>query len=228
MPVVACSGYWSTARATSRYRRSCACGTPPPHYRGAGFLTYGEQQKGHTLSGYKVYYFNTGKDLGYLRARLGIDGVLFAHPADARAERDRLLRYCPASGLQALIAPAIDMIRDGQVPKPIRKIRIEDLLGRPEIKISMDEIERGFRDKTVLVTGAAGSIGSELCRQLAGLGIRELVMLDNARRAVEELERLSREVRIPEMLGLMERLVPEYQPGISCKAKIRDTETDAD
>lgn len=150
------------------------------HYQVAGFLTYGEREKGHTLSGHKVYYFNTEKDLCRLRDRHGIESVLFAHYRDAQSEQERLLRYCPACGLQTLIAPTIDKILDGQVTRPIRRIRIEDLLGRPEIRISMEEIGTGFRDKTILVTGAAGSIGSELCRQLAGFGIRELVMLDNA------------------------------------------------
>ena len=150
------------------------------HYRVAGFLTYGERHEGHTLSGHKVYYFHAEKDLCRLRDRCGIDGVLFAYHLDAQSEQERLLRYCPACGLQTLIAPVIDKILDGRVTRPIRKIRIDDLLGRPEIRISMEEIETGFRDKSILVTGAAGSIGSELCRQLAKFGIRELVLFDNA------------------------------------------------
>src|SRR3712207_7801569 len=55
-----------------------------------------------------------------------------------------------------------------------------DLLGRPEINIDMDQVAGEFRGKVVLVTGAAGSIGSELCRQLAQMGIRKLVMFDSA------------------------------------------------
>ena len=151
-----------------------------PHYQVSGFLTCDREQGGHTLSGHKVYHFDTEKDLRRIHDRCGIYGVLFAYHMDARSEQERLLRYCPACGLQVLIAPAIDNIQDGRVPGAIRKIRIEDLLGRPEIRISMEEIKTGFRDKTILVTGAAGSIGSELCRQLAGFGIRELVMFDNA------------------------------------------------
>jgi FlaA1/EpsC-like NDP-sugar epimerase len=62
----------------------------------------------------------------------------------------------------------------------VRDVKIDDLLGRDEIKISMDEIRAEFRGRTILVTGAAGSIGSELCRQLAGFGVSKLVMFDNA------------------------------------------------
>ena len=168
------------------------------HYRVAGFLAYGKRQKGHTLSGYRVYYFETEKDLCSLRDRHGVDGVLFAYYADAQGEQERLLRYCPQCRLQTLIAPTIDRIYDGQVPKPIRRIKIEDLLGRPEIKISLEEIRAGFAGKTILVTGAAGSIGSELCRQLAQFGLRELVMYDNAETPLHNL-RLEFDDNYPEL-----------------------------
>lgn len=168
------------------------------HYQVSGFLTYDRQQGGHILSGHKVYYFETEKDLNRLHDRCGIDGVLFAYHLDAQAEQERLLRYCHVCGMQTLIAPTIDKISDGQAIRPIRKIRIEDLLGRPEIEISMEEIETGFRDKTILVTGAAGSIGSELCRQLAKFGIRELVMFDNAETPLHNV-RLEFEDKYPEL-----------------------------
>ena len=61
-----------------------------------------------------------------------------------------------------------------------REIKIEGLLGREETKISMDEIIANFHDRTIMVTGAAGSIGSELCRQLAMFGIKEFVLFDNS------------------------------------------------
>lgn len=157
------------------------------HYKIEGFLVYGKQRRGQTLSGYRIYCFETGEDICRLRERLGIDGILFAYPADARAEEHRLLHYCTRCGLQPLISPVIDSIGDGKVPVPVRKIRVEDLLGRPEIRISMDEIVVGFKDRTVLVTGAAGSIGSELCRQLARLGIRHLVAFDNAETPLHNL-----------------------------------------
>ena len=139
------------------------------------------------MSGYRIYWFETREDVCRLRERWGIDGILFAYPADARAEEHRLLHYCTQCGLQPLISPVIDSLCDGKVPVPVRKIRVEDLLERPEIKISMDEIVVGFKDRTVLVTGAAGSIGSELCRQLARLGIRHLVAFDNAETPLHNL-----------------------------------------
>ena len=169
-----------------------------PHYRVAGFIIYGKRMEMHTLAGYRVYYFENENDLKILRDRCDLDGVLFPYYADAQREQERLLRYCPKCGMQTLIAPSIDTISDGRIPKPIRKIKIEDLLGREEIKISMEEIVTNFTGKTVLVTGAAGSIGSELCRQLARLGIGELVMFDNAETPLHNL-RLEFESRFPKL-----------------------------
>ena len=168
------------------------------HYKVVGFLIYGKRQEMHTLSGYRVYYFEDEQNLRVLRERYDIDGVLFPYYADAQREQERLLRYCPKCGIQTLITPSIDTIREGQIPKPIRKIKIEDLLGREEIEISMEEVKTSFKGKTVLVTGAAGSIGSELCRQLAKIGILELVMYDNAETPLHNL-RLEFERKYPEL-----------------------------
>ena len=103
-------------------------------------------------------------------------------------------------GVKVLIAPPIDEIVDGKLAHQggIRDIKIEDLLGREEIKISLGEIMDNFRDKTVLVTGAAGSIGSELCRQLATFGIRQLILFDNAETPMHEI-RLEMEDRFPDL-----------------------------
>ncbi len=87
---------------------------------------------------------------------------------------------------------------DGLKKTVIREIRIEDLLGREEIKINTREIEAYFAGKVVMVTGAAGSIGSELCRQLATLGVAHLVLFDNAETPMHEL-RLELERNFPSL-----------------------------
>ena len=124
----------------------------------------------------------------------------FGNYANAKAESDRLIKYCVTHGVKVLIAPPIDEIVDGKLAHQggIRDIKIEDLLGREEIKISLGEIMDNFRDKTVLVTGAAGSIGSELCRQLATFGIRQLILFDNAETPMHEI-RLEMEDRFPDL-----------------------------
>ncbi|MDE6321662.1 MAG: polysaccharide biosynthesis protein, partial [Muribaculaceae bacterium] len=119
--------------------------------------------------------------------------------ADARSEQDRLIKFCQELGLKTYIMPGIDEMTEGKLLNNyIRKVRIEDLLGRPEIKISMDEIVSNFKDKVVMVTGAAGSIGSELCRQLATFGIKKLILFDNAETPLHNV-RLELEDRFPDL-----------------------------
>ncbi|WP_064974828.1 polysaccharide biosynthesis protein [Alistipes provencensis] len=170
-----------------------------PHYRVAGFLTYGKRLRNHTVADCPVYYFEDAGSVEYLRDRFDIDAVLFATNDDAQEEQERLINYCAEKGVKVLISPPIDEVIDGKIMKQsIREIKIEDLLGRPEIKISMEEIIANFRGKTILVTGAAGSIGSELCRQLATFGIRELILYDNGETPMHNL-RLELEERYPEL-----------------------------
>ena len=170
-----------------------------PHYRVIGFLTYGKLLKNHTIADCPVYYFEDVGSVEYLRDRFDIDAILFATNDDAQNEQDRLIKYCTEKSVKILVAPPIDEVIDGKIMKQsIREIKIEDLLGRPEIKISMEEIIANFRGKTILVTGAAGSIGSELCRQLATFGIRELILYDNGETPMHNL-RLELEERYPEL-----------------------------
>lgn len=146
-----------------------------------------------------VYYFENEYSIRYLRQRYDIDAVLFPPNEEAQTEQERLIRYCVESNLKILIAPPIDEVIDGKIMRQsIREIKIEDLLGRPEIKISLDEIRANFREKTVMVTGAAGSIGSELCRQLASFGIKKLILFDNAETPMHNL-RLELEERFPKL-----------------------------
>lgn len=170
-----------------------------PHYRVIGFLTYGKLLKNHTIADRPVYYFEDESSIEYLRDRVDIDAILFATNDDAQSEQERLIKYCTEKSVKILIAPPIDEVIDGKIMKQsIREIKIEDLLGRPEIRISMEEIVANFKDKTILVTGAAGSIGSELCRQLATFGIRELILYDNGETPMHNL-RLELEERYPNL-----------------------------
>lgn len=128
-----------------------------------------------------------------------MDAVLFAREEDVKTEADRLIAYCESAKIKILVAPSIDEVIDGKVMKSsIREVKIEDLLGRDEIRISMNEIVKNFRGRTVLVTGAAGSIGSELCRQLASFGPEKLILFDNAETPMHNL-RLELEERFPRL-----------------------------
>ena len=171
-----------------------------PHYKVSGFITYVSKLKDYKISEYPVFSFKDLHSIEKLTEEYQIDGVLFAIENDARAERERLIKYCTECKLKVLIAPTIDEVIDGKLMKQhIREIKIEDLLGRDEIKINIKEIQGNFAGKVVMVTGAAGSIGSELCRQLAGFGIKQLVLFDNAETPMHNL-RLELEERFPELV----------------------------
>ncbi|MBE6219442.1 MAG: polysaccharide biosynthesis protein [Rikenellaceae bacterium] len=169
------------------------------HYHVLGYLTYGQRLKNHSIANCKVYYFETEASINFLKERFDIDAVLFSNTDEAKSEQERLIRYCIDNDVKVLFAPPIDEVIDGKIMKQsIREIKIEDLLGRPEIKISMNEIIANFQGKTIMVTGGAGSIGSELCRQLATFGIKELVLFDNAETPMHNI-RLELEERFPDL-----------------------------
>ncbi len=169
------------------------------HYNIVGFLTFGQKLKNHSITNYRVYYFEDEDKIKFFKERYDIDAVLFSNADEAKSEQERLIRYCVDNDVKVLFAPPIDEVIDGKIMKQsIREIKIEDLLGRPEIKISMNEIIANFQGKTIMVTGSAGSIGSELCRQLATFGIKELILFDNAETPMHNI-RLELQERFPEL-----------------------------
>ena len=170
-----------------------------PHYNVCGFIVHGSRLRSYKINDLPIYYFLTAENVRYVRDKYDIQGILSPNYDTAQEERERLIQLGTRSGIKILIAPPIDDVTDGKLMKAnIREIKIEDLLGRPEIKISLDEIIAGFRGKTILVTGAAGSIGSELCRQLATFGIRRLVLFDNAETPMHNI-RLELEEKYPDL-----------------------------
>ncbi|MBR5724316.1 MAG: polysaccharide biosynthesis protein [Bacteroidales bacterium] len=139
------------------------------------------------LADTSVYCFDTFDAFEQEAKHLSLRGVIFTKESDVVAEQDRLIKYCTDLELKVLIAPAVDEVSGEPYSQQIRKIKIEDLLGREEIKISLDAIKASLADKVVMVTGSAGSIGSELCRQLAGFGVCKLVLFDNAETPMHNL-----------------------------------------
>ncbi len=150
------------------------------HYEVVGFLSPYKAEDKLIIEGLPVYSFEQREQFERIVSRYGVKAILFARDTDARQEIDRLIPYCSGHDIKTLIVPNVDEVVDGEPLLHPRAIKIEDLLGRKEIVISLDEIKANFKDKVVMVTGAAGSIGSELVRQLAGFGIKKLVLYDNA------------------------------------------------
>ena len=151
------------------------------HYKIVGFCIYSPDHSRRILADSRVYSFSDKSDFRTLIQKHRIQAVLFSRYDSIKEEENRLLEYSKSIGVKTLIAPSISEADvDGPFHQFVRPIRIEDLLGREEIKINMGEIAAEYCNKTVLVTGAAGSIGSELCRQLAQIGVRKLILFDSA------------------------------------------------
>ena len=163
-----------------------------PHYRVVGFLSPESTAKKLKLSDYPIFNYENDKELQGIFDHLSISALLFANEKDAQMIGNH-------NNIRLLIAPTINEVEEGRLLKSrVRAIKIEDLLGRPEIELSMDAIINNFKGKIILVTGAAGSIGSELCRQLATFGVKQLILFDNAETPMHNL-RLELESRFPEL-----------------------------
>lgn len=105
--------------------------------------------------------------------------IVFDIPSATGATRRDILEICQQTGCKILAMPGIYQLLDGQVNvSRLREVQIEDLLGRDPITINSDEVHDFIHDKVVLITGGGGSIGSELCRQIAADSPRRLVIFD--------------------------------------------------
>ena len=112
--------------------------------------------------------------------RLDIDLIMLAVPSARVAQMRRLVELCEQSGVPFQTLPALDALISGQVSiNELRDVSIEDVLGRDPVTLDWEGIRRGLAGKTILVTGGGGSIGSELCRQIAALEPAHLVLMEN-------------------------------------------------
>lgn len=112
-------------------------------------------------------------------AYYGIDEIIIAIPSANRATMKALVEICKETNCKLKTLPGIYQLVNGEVNvSKLRDIDVEDLLGRDPIKVDLDSIMNYVRDKVVMVTGGGGSIGSELCRQIAGHQPKQLVIID--------------------------------------------------
>ena len=126
--------------------------------------------------------------------KFDIDEIIIAIPSASRSQLRPLIEICKETGRRIQILPGMYQIIKGDVNvSNLREVQIEDLLGRDPIEVNVDEIIGYVQNKTVLVTGGGGSIGSELCRQVARHNPKRLIILDiyenNAYEIQQELKR---------------------------------------
>lgn len=111
--------------------------------------------------------------------KFSIDLILFAIPTASAEQKKEILNICKESGCELQSLPGVYQLAKGEVSmSKMRPVRVEDLLGRKPVSVNMNEIFQSLEGKTILVTGGGGSIGSELCRQIAGHHPGKLVIFD--------------------------------------------------
>lgn len=111
--------------------------------------------------------------------KFGITEIIVAIPSADKRERQKILNICQQTECELKILPGVYQLVNGEVSvSKIRNVDIDDLLGREPIQVTTEYIGRYVSDKVVMVTGGGGSIGSELCRQIAANGVRQLIIFD--------------------------------------------------
>ncbi|MBE0575218.1 MAG: polysaccharide biosynthesis protein [Desulfuromonadales bacterium] len=119
-----------------------------------------------------------------------VDLVIMANPALGQKELRRIVRQCHDAGVKSKILPNVGEILNGQLSiQSVRDVRLDDLLGRCPVRLEVNRIHHYLGNKKVLVTGAAGSIGQEICRQVAGFGASTVILFESAETPLFQVER---------------------------------------
>ncbi|KAA0271989.1 MAG: polysaccharide biosynthesis protein [Acidobacteria bacterium] len=154
-----------------------------------GFVDDDPRKRGMRLLGLKV--LGGTDELGAILERESPSEVVIAIPSAPGAVRGKVVAACRERGIRVRTLPTVfELLRGGvQLTRQLREVQVEDVLGREPVSIELDRVGGYLRDRIVLVTGAGGSIGSELCRQIARVGPRLLVVVDQAEDNLFQIDR---------------------------------------
>jgi len=196
---------------------------PKLPYQVCGFVDDDAQKAKLVIHGVKV--LGSGASLAELVRRYKIELILIAIPSATGSQMTRILRLCQEAGVAYKTVPGLGEVIEGNgLAKQIRDVAVEDLLGRSPVRLEERAIREKLAGKVVLVTGAAGSIGSELCRQAARFQARAIAGYDIAETPLFELElemrRLYPDVAFHAEIGNVQNrrrlaeVLERYQPAI--------------
>ena len=153
-----------------------------------GFVDDDRRKKGGSVGGIKV--LGTTEDLARLADELKIDQIVLAIDEADSKEIRRILDVCRAIPVKAQIVPSLNEIAHGRVAvNRIRDVQIEDLLGREPVELDNQNLHDFLTDKTVMVTGAGGSIGSELVRQIVNFSPKLILLVERTEFMLFQIER---------------------------------------
>ena len=157
-------------------------------YSVCGFIDDDKQKAGHMIQGVPV--LGVGADLTAIAAKYNLEEVLIAMQAAPGPRITAVLRSCHDAGLRCRTIPSLaEIIEQRELSKQIRDVAVEDLLGRSPVLLDGEALRETLGDQVVMVTGAAGSIGSELCRQIARFSPSKIIGYDLAETPLFEIDR---------------------------------------
>ncbi|WP_026496097.1 polysaccharide biosynthesis protein [Butyrivibrio sp. WCD3002] len=178
---------------------------------------------GRYLQGIKI---GGGRDdIVALCKKYDIDRIIYAIPSAPVEDRREILNICKETGCKLQTVPGLLQIVSGEVSiSKLRDVNLEDLLERDEVKVNNSEIFSSIKDKVCMVTGGGGSIGSELCRQIAAADPKQLIIFDiyenNAYQIEQELKRAYPQLDVQALIGSVRNtsrirgVLKEYRPDI--------------
>jgi FlaA1/EpsC-like NDP-sugar epimerase len=161
---------------------------PKLAYHVCGFLDDERDKKGLIIGGVAV--LGGGDDIQTLVTKHNIAIILIAIPSATGVEMTRILELCHTAGVESKTVPGLgEVVQECGLVGQIREVAVEDLLGRNPVRLEVNQIRDVLKGKVVLVTGAAGSIGSELCRQIARFHPAGIVGFEIAESPLFEIDR---------------------------------------
>jgi FlaA1/EpsC-like NDP-sugar epimerase len=154
-----------------------------------GFVDDDPRKRNLRIQGIRV--LGTSEELGRILRDNRPDEVLIAMPSAPGDIRRTIVELTRRRGIPVKTLPALHELISGELnlAERIRPVQVEDVLGREQVDVDLGEVAAYVRDRAVLVTGAGGSIGGELCRQLAHLGVARLILVEQGETALYEIER---------------------------------------
>ena len=166
--------------------RQLASGMTNSHeMRVVGFLDDDERLHGHVLNGLHIY---SPADLEEIASQKNVTDILLAMPSASRERRNQILGLLSKTKISVRTLPGLSDIASGKVTiSDVRELDIDDLLGREPVKPNGLLLNRSTHNKTVMVTGAGGSIGSELCRQVLKTQPRRLLLVEMSEFALYQI-----------------------------------------
>ncbi len=197
--------------------------SPVSPYEPVAFVDDDPLKKNSFIHGVRVE--GTKEDIPEIVERLKVDEIIIAIPSATSSQIRSIMEYVRKSGVKGVkIIPGLSSILSGRVTLgDIREIAIEDLLGREPVRIETENVAAFLVGKRVMVTGAGGSIGSELCRQVASFGVSSLIMVDMGETELFYIDREMRERFSGNLVSLvadvkdetrMRSIFQEYKPQV--------------